>query len=142
MRAVLIDPTTQTITEVTDYIDTLQGMYDALSSPDCKVEDINSVRVGQFIYLWVDGEGYLKEPTPPLFEWRGYGQPLAGKGLILGFDEETGNNLPYGGGLQWVIDHVKWSTKRFSHVETSNEEGLVMGQPGFIMKQTVKFHDE
>lgn len=142
MRAVLIDPTTQTITEVTDYIDTLQGMYDALSSPDCKVGDINSVRVGQFSYLWVDGEGYLKTPTPPLFEWGGYGQPLAGKGLILGFDEETGNNMPYTGGLQWVIDHVKWSKKRFSHIEHTEEVGEIYGMPVPIFKQTVKFHDE
>lgn len=136
MRAVLIDPTTKTITEM-DHSDSLEGMYAVL---DC--EDINSVRVGQFIYLWVDGEGYLKEPTPPLFEWEGYGQPLAGKGLILGFDENSGDNMPYGGGLQWVIDHVKWSTKRFSHIEHSQEESLVLGQPGFIMKQEVKFHED
>jgi hypothetical protein len=35
--------------------------------------------------IWVDDNGLLYEPMPATFHVRGYPQPLAGRGLVLGF---------------------------------------------------------
>lgn len=79
MRAFLIDPNNQTITEV-DYSGDYKQIYDLI---DCHTFDVVYVDENHCIY--VDDEGLMK---PNLFFWFEdlMPTPLAGKALLLGED--------------------------------------------------------
>lgn len=86
VRGILIDPVAKTITEVT-----LNGDYKEIHKQigaDC----FDAVYVdrrpdGSTEAIFVDDEGLYREGQE-FFLWRGYAQPLAGRGLILGANEE------------------------------------------------------
>lgn len=84
MRAILIDPIAETITRV-EHNNDYRQIYELLSDlpRGIQVDDFNTVMIDRANVIFVDGEGLLKDPYY-FFEWRGYGQPLAGRGLILG----------------------------------------------------------
>jgi len=83
MRAILIDPFTQTIEEV-DYSGDYKDIYtliecDLFTTVYC-LEDT----------LFVDDEGlYVKDQR--YFKVAGYAQPLAGRGLLIGTDADGEN---------------------------------------------------
>lgn len=84
MRAILIDPVAKTVSEVEyngDYrqIDVLLSDKDNGLNVDC----FTVVSIDDDDDIFVDDEGLLKDPKH-FFVWKGYGQPLAGRGLILG----------------------------------------------------------
>lgn len=82
MRAILIDPFKHSITEV-EYSGNYQDIYNLI---DCDTFTIAPItHRGDAIF--VDDEGLFK-PEQAFFKHDGYPQPLAGKGLILGCDEE------------------------------------------------------
>ena len=82
MRAILIDPAKQTVTEV-DYDGDYQSIY--------KLTDCTTFAVPYALEnedaLYVDDEGLLNGPVN-FFTIGGYPEPLAGKCLILGTDED------------------------------------------------------
>ena len=93
MKAILIDPEAKTITEV-EHNGNFREIYKFIgcecfttvsigSPPDGKKLQHN----GRENHVFVDDEGLLNSPRH-FFHWKGYEQPLAGKGLILGCDEE------------------------------------------------------
>jgi hypothetical protein len=92
MRAIIINPYDQTITQAPDtgikY--DLAAMYAALTHDAAKrkVDDINSVMLNseRTETLWVDGEGLLF-PDIPVWYLGNYPAPLAGIGLVLGLTE-------------------------------------------------------
>jgi hypothetical protein len=81
MKAILIDPKAETVTEVKHNGDYKQiyKLIDCELFTVLQIDDVNSI--------YIDDEGLLNDPKY-FFNWRGYGQPLANKGLVLGCDEE------------------------------------------------------
>jgi hypothetical protein len=138
MRGVIIDPWNQTVfaTDLPRW--GLAEMYEYLSGPDGfrKVDDINSVRLNRITILWVDGEGLLI-PDVPIWNLNGYANPLAGKGLILGLNEE-GDNIGTHIDTLFVKDMVKWTTQLTTgELGPSHTEGHVfhIGKPILKEKQ-------
>ena len=80
MKAILIDPFAETV-EVVDYSGNWEDIGDLL---ECRWFDV--VRIDDSETLYVDDEGLYAE-NQRFFTWDGY-KPLAGRGLILGTDEE------------------------------------------------------
>lgn len=89
----------------------LKSMYAVLSRPGHPpVDDINSVRISRENILWVDGEGFLKENIP-VFNIIGYGNPLAGRGLVLGVDD-AGESCDASPELEAILPMiVEWTDK-------------------------------
>lgn len=82
MKAILIDVTARTVTDV-ELQPGLQPMYDALQ---CTCVD--RVVLNSEIDLWLDGIGLLHEPQPPKFQFIGSANVFAGNGLICGYNGE------------------------------------------------------
>lgn len=82
MNAYLIDPVARTITAV-DYTGKYTNIYDHIEA-DC----FDLVRINcEGDAIFVDDEGLLKDDQS-FFMYEGYPSPLAGRGLVLGSDEE------------------------------------------------------
>lgn len=82
MKAYLIDPFTQTITEV-EYNGDYRNIYTHIDAEIFTTAQFNDF--GDTVF--VDDEGLWKEEQE-FFLVAGYPQPLAGKGLVLGCDDE------------------------------------------------------
>lgn len=89
MQAYLIDPFAQTVTEV-DYSGDIADIY--------KLTDCETFAVAQFDArgngVFVDDEGLLNNKPKAFFQIWDYPQPLAGKGLVLGTDDEGESIAP------------------------------------------------
>ena len=99
MKAILINPFNQTITEV-EYSGNFKEIYKLIdcSTFDCiNIDDDNT--------LFVDDEGLLRENR--YFYWKGYTN-LAGKALIIGVDYQTGEDCETSWSLQEVENMVEW----------------------------------
>jgi len=97
MKGILINSKNETITEVEvgDY-KTISGFI------ECEFLDVVSIGENEDVY--VDDEGLLNlDRDSKFFMINTYPQPLAGNGLILGFDFETGNSLD----TKLTVDEVK-----------------------------------
>src|SRR5258708_24245023 len=83
LKGYLIDPETKTISEVQ-----VKGDYTAIYGLiDARTFDV--VRIGNSgDVIYIDDEGLLQDPPKAVFGLFGYPQPLAGKGLVLGTDNE------------------------------------------------------
>lgn len=89
MKAILIDPFARTISEV-EYDGDYKSIYGFI---DCDTFDC--VRIGfNDAAIFVDDEGLINDKEQEFFVWKGFDQPLAGKGLILGADEDGGAVSP------------------------------------------------
>lgn len=83
MHAVLVDPATQTISNV-DYTGDLEHMYKLLN-----VDIVEVVDMGEAGDLWVDEEGLFKVTADAMFIVSDLlHQSIAGRGLILGVNED------------------------------------------------------
>lgn len=99
MKAYLIDPNNLSITEV-DYDGSLEQIYKLCDYSCFTVATFNDMGDG----VYVDDEGLLK-PTSGFFMIDGYNQPLAGKGLVLGVDDQ-GESIPPSVTLDWLKEHT------------------------------------
>lgn len=86
MNAYLIDPFEKTLTEV-EYNGDFREICRLI---DAQVFDLARLPNGDAIY--VDDEGLFKRNE--FFKHKGYGNPLAGKGLVLGCDEQGDSTSP------------------------------------------------
>ena len=119
MRAILIDPEAKTITEV-QYDGNYKSIYKLI---DC--ETFTFVGIDGENVIFVDDEGLFKEPKH-FFIWKGYPQPLSGKGLILDTDDE-GDSIATDLPIDYVKSQVKFtelSLKGFDPIP----EGAVTGK--------------
>lgn len=113
MKAYLIDPTAQTVSQV-EYDGNYKSIYKLI---DCDtfttvlLADDNDA-------IFVDDEGLLKDEPGPFFNLKGYPQPLAGKGLVLGADNE-GESVEPTATLDQIKDMISF------------EQPAVPPQPGF-----------
>lgn len=129
MRGILIDPFEQTITEVDP-----QSM-DEWVKKMLKVDLVTAVTVwydedtDRRETLWVDDEGlFVKDQK--YFQWKGYEQPLAGRGIILGTDAE-GETIASDLRYDYVVERVEWLPDvELDHME-SIPEGTTQKHPMF-----------
>lgn len=103
MRAILIDPHTRTVSELSAR-NGLQPIYDAIRA-DCFTV-VNVSEKGDALYL--DDFG-LERVGQEFFAIGNYPNPLAGRGLILGTDSE-GESQSTGLSLAAVAAKVHWLT--------------------------------
>jgi len=105
MRAMLIDPKAVPHIVEVDWDGTLQEIYRLLD-----VEIIDAVRIGDNAgAIYVDDEGLLK--CREELERRGFffgpqGQPLAGRGLLVGPVDEDGNDTECKLSLNMVREYL------------------------------------
>ena len=81
MRAILIDPKAQTVTEV-DHAGGCESIYALVG---CSTFTVIALAGRDVMYL--DDEGLLFEGEKPAFTFGDYPQPLVGRGLIVSTDE-------------------------------------------------------
>jgi len=101
MKAYLIDPQEREIRQV-DYDGDYKSIYRLLDIELFTVVELNEQRD----VVYVDDEGLLKDPVY-FFTVEGYGQPLAGKGLVLGTDGE-GETVEPTLSLETLTQMVGW----------------------------------
>ena len=98
MRALLINPFERTITEV-DYSGDFHQIYELIDAHtfDCvRIDDSGGS-------IFVDDEGLINGKEQTYFAHVNYPQPLAGKGLVLGCDMNTGESV----GTEYTVDDFK-----------------------------------
>lgn len=121
MRAILIDPVEETVTEV-DYDGDFRSIYSLLDITCFTCVQINSH--GDVIYI--DDEGLMKSGQL-FFEHAAYPRPLAGKGLVLGTNDE-GETVPPVVATHKLCDDVLF----LGEIEPPSAEILVFTEwPGF-----------
>lgn len=93
MKAYLIDPFAKTVSEV-EYDGNYKNIYKLISSPTNPVSTFTCVNVNEAEdTVFVDDEGLLGNmSTQEFFTLNGY--PLAGKGLVLGTNEDGDSVSP------------------------------------------------
>lgn len=108
MRAILINPFDETVTEIEHDASSYKNIYDEISTPTHQVDTFTchypSEPLPDGDAVFVDDEGLLKGPTC-FFAIDGY--PLAGCGLILGSDS-MGETAPAKAELANVKERVKF----------------------------------
>ena len=112
MRAILIDPFTQTIEEV-DYSGDYKDIYGLI---ECDLFTTVYLPNTSDDTLFVDDEGLYVE-NQRFFKIDGFEQPLAGRGLLLGTDEE-GESIDCMSTVEEVKAVVSWE-KDGTQVEAS-----------------------
>lgn len=100
MKAFLIDPATRTITETT-----ISSWRDIAPALECDLFDV--VQIGPNVSVYVDDEGLFKDDQC-FFQLIHYPQPLAGKGLVLGFDPETGDSTDCPVTAEQILNSLFW----------------------------------
>ena len=94
-KGYLVDPTERTITQV----DVVRPA-DLIGCSTITASAFNDA--GDVVY--VDDEGLLKGPTD-FFLIEGYPQPLAGKGVVVGTDDE-GDDVEPSVSLEWLQENI------------------------------------
>lgn len=88
-KGFLINSKLRTITEIT--IDDSNGLDDIYKAVDCGTFECVDINENNTVY--VDEEGLLRLSFDSMFfKLRDYPQPIAGNGLVLGMDWETGES--------------------------------------------------
>ena len=106
-KGILINPKAETITEC--FIDTIKGLDDYYSQLECQTFDIAHIGNGHDVYI--DDEGLLSiQHDTKFFSIEGYHQPLAGNGIVMGFEAETGNTIDCTLTLDEIKARVKFHT--------------------------------
>ncbi|GAB2549687.1 DUF3846 domain-containing protein [Spirosoma aerophilum] len=100
MKAFLIDPTSQTITEVEQ-----NGLEDLYKLIGCDTVCAVPLAAGDAIYL--DDNGLYVDSPMPSFSYQGYSQPLTGKGVVVGCDEE-GDDIEPNHSLTQLERRITW----------------------------------
>ena len=101
MKAYLIDPFERAITEV-DYSGNYQDIYGLCGYDTFTVVTFNDQGDG----VYVDDEGLFKSDQK-FFVIGSYPQPLAGRGLVLGVDDEGASVSPTVD-MTWLENHVRF----------------------------------
>ncbi|CAB4195373.1 hypothetical protein UFOVP1298_15 [uncultured Caudovirales phage] len=100
-KAILINPFDQTVTEV-EYNGDFHHIYELIECDTYDVARINENGDG----IFVDDDGLFKQDQM-FFQHEDYPSPLAGRGLVLGCDEEGESVVP-DTSLSEVIKKVKF----------------------------------
>jgi hypothetical protein len=104
MRAFLIDPFRQEVTEV-NYSGDYKQICEFIDAELFDVARLNANGDG----IYVDDEGLYAEDQR-FFQHKFYPNPLAGKGLVLGCDMDTGESASASMTLEQLVDDIEWVT--------------------------------
>jgi hypothetical protein len=109
----------------------LNAMYKDMSMEGLRpCSDINSVRIDDDgHYLYVDGEGVLKDPTHFIL-WRGYPQALAGHALVVRIDRTDGDTIDVAVKPEWVKERVNLAKLKMLGFVKRVEKREIFGRPG------------
>jgi hypothetical protein len=83
MKAILINPFAKTVIEIEHDGSDYRNIYSAI---DCACFTV--IRISRTEVIFVDDEGLIVDKPQAFFSFKGYPQPIAGRGLILGEDGE------------------------------------------------------
>ncbi|BBF92662.1 DUF3846 domain-containing protein [Blastochloris tepida] len=100
MRAYLIDPKTFTISEV-EHDGSVEDIYRLIKADRFDAARFNDTGDAVFI----DDDGLGKGPRWDFFQISGFPHPLAGRGLVLGCDENGDSTTPTVT-REWLLEHV------------------------------------
>lgn len=100
MKALLIDPKTETVTSTE-----INSWRDISPALNCSLFDC--VQIAPHISIFVDDEGLYVEDQH-FFYHPAYPQPLAGRGLVLGFDSDTGDSIDCPITAEQLIPFILW----------------------------------
>lgn len=135
MRAILIDPYTQTVREVEHNGDYKQ-IYELIGA-----QTFDLVRVDRTNAIYIDDEGLLTATDDTrYFGLKGYGQPIAGKGLMLGADQ-MGETIGATLTKAQVEVIVEWPKVRFTGMTTteSREDHPILGKGVMTIRNEAHF---
>jgi len=109
-KGILIDVKNETVTEVvvtkTETGSQLKSIYEHVG---CNLVEIVGFDEKNDVY--VDEEGLLTmDNNSKFFQMEGYPQPICGNGLIMGFDDETGESIDTTLSIDEVKEKVKFMT--------------------------------
>lgn len=121
MRAILIDATEKTVTEV----ETGGKLHDLYRLLGCNL--VEAVTLDDRHSLWVDEEGLLVDEPGPFFAFKGGERPYPLKGVILGDDHKSGKNIGATVPLDVVQSVVEFPDVEFAGFEEFDEPGVVYG---------------
>lgn len=102
MKAYLIDPFTRTVSQV-EYSGDYQQIYSFIDCDTFTCADFNDK--GDTVF--VDDEGLINGKPQEFFLVDGYPTPLAGKGLVLGTNQE-GESVEPSITLSELDDAIQW----------------------------------
>lgn len=100
MKAFLIDPNAETITEVEQ--SSLKDLYRLI---EC--DTICAAHIEGRDVIYVDDNGLYAEPPMPCFTYRGYPHILTGKGVVVGTTDE-GDDVEPAHTLQQLTARITW----------------------------------
>ena len=122
MKAYLIDPVAETVTEV-DHNGDYRQIYELIQAQPFTC--VGLWDEGDAVYI--DDEGLLNNPRY-FFLLDGYPQPLAGRGLVLGADEEGESRSPKITleSLRKRVSFAQLSVQ--GSIDTSGEEDTAFGR--------------
>ena len=109
-KCILIDVKNETIEEI--FIgEGIEPIYEAI-----EVDCFDVVGFDEKNDVYVDDNGLLNlSPSSKFFSIEGYHQPLAGNGLIMGIDHESGESIDTTLSVEYVKSIVKFHTIREIH---------------------------
>lgn len=110
MRAILIDAEAKSISEV-EYDGDWKKIKEFLGCDLFTVVELDYHADDSSETLFVDDEGLLNEPKH-FFVWKGYDQPLPGRGLIVGCDP-NGDSIATSFSLEYVEKRVSFPELEF-----------------------------
>jgi hypothetical protein len=107
LNVYLIDPYAKTIEPIT--IDKSQGLNDYYKYLSCRSFDI--VQLNESNDVYVDDEGLLSIPPMAMFfSWEGSYQPYAGKGIVMGFNDDDGETISASISIEELREKIKFHT--------------------------------
>lgn len=108
MRAILVKPDQpENPVEVVEYDGDWRSIYALISYENHTVVTYDAVYIDDQNVMFVDDNGLLDNPEHFVI-WRYYHQPLAGRALILGYDEEE--NVACSLTEEWVRENMRVAT--------------------------------
>ena len=114
MRAILINPDLKTVSEVDEPVLDLPTLYRLIGCTTIQLVRVADVEH----FIVVDEEGLLAHEPKAMFTVRGYAQPLAGIGVIVGDEDEvTGKLTAATLDVERVREAVSFPEIEFDHME-------------------------
>ncbi len=111
MKGILIDSHNRTITEVEVVSNNGSQLDSIYSHLKCSIVETVFVETLENNDIYVDEEGLLMvNSETPFFTYEGYPQPLAGNGLVLGYNPMNGNSTDTDKTIEEIKQNVKFYT--------------------------------
>lgn len=120
MKAMLIDPVDETVTE----IDTPADYYTVRELIGCEIASATYPRKElPRLICWIDDLGLMHDEVAPLWQINGVTSVLAGRGLLLGLDDGEGDHCDCPFSRDDVEHNIRWRPDlEFKGLVTTEED--------------------